>query len=51
MGNGSVHLAPEEATRRGLIVSSWHDPAEIAVELWNGSRVMLTADGQYGTEK
>lgn len=51
MGNGSVHLAPEEATRRGLIVSSWDDPEEIAVELCDGSRVTLTADGQYGTEK
>jgi hypothetical protein len=47
MGTESVHMKPEEATRRGLMVSSWDDPASVPVTLDDGSSVLLTEDGQY----
>jgi len=46
-GTSSVHLKPLEATRRGLMVSSWSNPADIPVTLEDGSEVFLTAEGEY----
>ena len=47
LGTDSVHLNPKEATRRGLIVSSWDDPSNITVEFDDGTLVYLTDDGRY----
>jgi len=40
-------MKPEEATRRGLMVSSWDNPASVPVTLDDGSSVRLTEDGEY----
>ena len=47
LGTGSVHLDVKEATRRGFIVNSWADPLQVALELDDGSQVLLTAEGWY----
>lgn len=44
---GSVHQNPTDATRRGLMVSSWDDPATTPVTLDGGRVVLLLADGTY----
>lgn len=49
IGTDSVHLNPAEATRRGLMVNSWDDPAQIPVTLDTGFKVILTPDGHYQT--
>ena len=53
LGTDSVHLNPGEATRRGLMVASWDDPANIPVTLDDESQVILSPNGTYltvGTE-
>ena len=47
MGTHSVHLRPKDATRRGLIVSSWSDPAQTPLILDDGTSVILTSAGTY----
>ena len=47
LGTGSVHLDPDEATRRGLMVPSWDDPALVPITLEDGTKVLLTEDGYY----
>lgn len=50
LGTDSVHLKPEAATRAGLIVASWDDPATIPVLLFDEGPVLLTGEGGYGRE-
>jgi len=47
LGTNSVHLDPSEATRRGLLVSSWSESLVVPVTLCDGTRVLLTNDGRY----
>lgn len=42
-----VHHQPREATRLGLMVASWNDPAETPLILPNGQQVFLQPDGTY----
>lgn len=42
-----AHQHPEDARMRGLIVPRVSDPAERAVNLWDGRVVRLTEDGGY----
>lgn len=44
---GSVHQNPRISYENGWLVHSWDDPAEIPVTLPNGSRALLTNDGDY----
>lgn len=43
----SVHMRPQWAYERGLLVHSGHDPAAAALLLPGGRRVLLTAAGGY----
>lgn len=46
---GSVHQNPKISYENGWLVPSWGNPAEWPVTLSNGSRVLLTAEGEYRT--
>lgn len=46
---GSVHQNPKISYENGWLVPSWGNPAEWPVTLANGSRVLLTAEGEYQT--
>jgi len=43
----SVHQNPAKSYEAGYLVKSWDDPASCPVVLDNGSRVLLTDDGEY----
>jgi hypothetical protein len=47
LGTASVHLNPEKATDRGLMVPSWQDSPSCPLTLSDGSIVMLTEEGTY----
>ena len=47
LGTDSVHLNPEKATDRGLMVPSWQDSPSCPLTLSDGSIVMLTEEGTY----
>lgn len=43
----SIHMRPEWARERGLIVPSWSDPARAGLWLPDGRLVRLTDEGPY----
>ena len=47
LGTYSVHLRPKASYESGLLVKSFDDPQTAPVTLPNGSRVILSSDGEY----
>lgn len=47
LGTFSVHLNPEKAEQKGLMLGSWQNPTECPLMLPDGSYVILDNEGNY----